>query len=94
MNSKVQQGTKVYHIEFGSGHVVSVKPRGMSNNDLVWCYFPKNKVSDWISMSTLLSNTGSITLDKPNSMMASDEHISDPLQAALESLFGGKPPRF
>lgn len=94
MKKAVQQGTKVYHVEFGSGHVVSIKPKANPNNDLVWCYFPKSKVSDWISMSTLVNNTGSITLDKPNAMSASDEHISDPLQAALENLFGGKPPRF
>lgn len=93
MNKTVQQGTKVYHIEFGSGRVMSIKPRANPNNDLVWCYFPQNKISDWITMRTLLSNTGSITLDKPNSMSAMDETVSDPLQAALENLFGGKPPR-
>jgi len=73
---------------------MSIKPKANENNDLVWCYFPKSKVSDWISMSTLVSNTGSITLDKPNSMSAQGETVSDPLQAALENLFGGKPTRF
>ena len=40
----MKQFDKVYHIEFGKGHVVALTPKGMET--LVMCYFPNAKEHD------------------------------------------------
>jgi hypothetical protein len=89
-NDKVRQGTTVYHVDYGKGHVIALKPR--RDNDLCFCWFPKAKTHDWIGVRSLVSGTGEITLT-PHPAMSAAPQSDDPLQAALENLFGGKPPR-
>jgi len=84
ITDSIKQFTTVYHIEYGKGHVVSITYR--KDNNLITCYFPKTKITDWIGETKLRSGMGDITLSKVAPSMQ-DEQIPDSLQAALEGLF-------
>lgn len=80
----IEQFTPVYHAELGRGHVVSVTYR--KDNNLVMCYFPKDRVHEWIGEVKLRSGMGDITLTRSAPSMQ-EEQIPDSLQAVLENLF-------
>lgn len=80
----IEQFTTVYHVEHGKGHVVSVTYR--KDNNLIMCYFPKDRVHDWIGEVKLRSGVGDITLTR-NAPSMQDEQIPDSLQSVLENLF-------
>lgn len=80
----IQQFTTVYHAEYGKGQVTTVTYR--KDNNLVMCYFPKARVTEWIGETELRSGMGDITLSKSAPSMM-DEQIPDSLQAMLEGLF-------
>jgi len=87
INSSVEQYTPVYHIEHGKGQVVSLTPK--MKDYLVMCYFPSVKAHEWVLLSALKTNTDTyISLVKRDvDTMQSDK--VDPLQSALNDLFGG-----
>lgn len=86
-NTKVQQFTTVYHAEYGKGKVVSLTPR--MKDQLLMCFFPKANVHDWCLLSALETGTDDYMSLTPVSADAPKDNLSDPLQQALENLFGG-----
>ena len=83
----VQQFTTVYHAEYGKGKVVCLTPKG--KDELVMVYFPKSNTHDWVLLSSLYTDTDEVMSLKPMKERSVDGEVSDPLQAALENLFGG-----
>ena len=81
---KIKQFTKVYHIQWGQGHVVSVQYR--KDNNLIMCYFPKHKQTDFVTETELRSGSGEVTLTKVT-RSARDSEMS--LEDAISSLFSG-----
>ncbi len=86
----MKQFDKVYHIEYGKGHIVAVTHR--RDNDLYMCYFPKGKVTEFVTHKALVSDTDdvvSLEIRDPR-----QEQVSDDIQQALNDLFfGGQPPQ-
>jgi len=87
IKTTVEQYTTVYHIEHGKGQVVSLTPK--MKDFLVMCYFPSVKAHEWVLLSALQTDTDQyISLDKREvDKMMGD--ATDPLQSALNNLFGG-----
>ena len=79
---KIKQFTTVYHIQWGKGHVVSVKYR--NRNNLVMCYFPKQNQHDFVTEKELRSGVGEVTLKKVT-RSSKDSEMS--LEEAISSLF-------
>tara|TARA_R100001224_G_scaffold17284_1_gene8573 strand:+ start:75 stop:362 length:288 start_codon:yes stop_codon:yes gene_type:complete len=86
-NTKVQQFTTVYHAEYGKGKVVSLTPR--MKDQLLMCFFPKANTHDWCLLSALETGTDDYMSLTPVSADTPKDNLSDPLQQALENLFGG-----
>ena len=86
----MKQFDTVYHIEYGKGHIVSVTHR--KENNLYMCFFPKGKVTEFVTHKALLADT-----DDTVSLEVRDprqEQVSDDIQQALNDLFfGGQPPQ-
>ena len=88
LNKSVQQFTTVYHAEYGKGKVVSLTPR--QKDQLVMCFFPKANTHDWCLLSALETGTDDYMSLHPVSHEAPKDNLSDPLQQALDNLFGGR----
>tara|TARA_R110001606_G_C15194870_1_gene630952 strand:+ start:391 stop:669 length:279 start_codon:yes stop_codon:yes gene_type:complete len=87
ISTTVEQYTTVYHIEHGKGQVVSLTPK--MKDYLVMCYFPSVKSHEWVLLSALQTDTDeyiSLTKREVDKLMNKD---ADPLQSALNNLFGG-----
>ena len=86
----MKQFDTVYHIEYGKGHIVSVTHR--KENNLYMCFFPKGKVTEFVTHKALLADTDdtvSLEVREPR-----QERVSDDIQEALNNLFfGGQPPQ-
>ena len=87
-DNSVRQFTTVYHIEYGKGYVVSLTPK--MKDMLCMCYFPKAKQSDWCLLSALSTGTDTYMSLNPISEKNPKDELSDPLQDALNNLFGGR----
>ena len=61
-DKKIEQGTTVYHKEYGKGSIIYVQYR--TKDSLCMCYFPKAKVHDWVTEKELLVGTGDVTLHR------------------------------
>lgn len=84
----MKQFTKVYHIEYGKGHVVGSTPKGRDTVLMVW--FPVAKEHDWVLQSSLAKGTDDMMSLKP--ITEPKEEVSDDLQSAINNLFfGGQP---
>jgi len=84
----MKQFTKVYHVEYGKGHVVGSTPKG--RDEVLMVYFPKPKEHDWVLLSDLVKGNDPIMSLKP--ITEPTEEVSDDLQSAINSLFfGGQP---
>ena len=81
---KIEQFTTVYHLELGKGHVVTVTYR--RQNNLVMCFFPKNRTHEWIGEIELRSGMGDIALTRVTPRNQKDT-VSDSLEDALRGLF-------
>ena len=86
-NTPVQQFTTVYHAEYGKGKVVSLTLR--QKDQLVMCYFPKANQHDWVLLSALETGTDEVMSLTPIQADTRRDTVSDPLQQALNDLFGG-----
>lgn len=87
LSKSVKQFTPVYHVEYGRGHVVSSTPRCRDTLHMV--YFPKAKVHEWALDSKLRNGTDPYMSLQPIATDTTTDRLSDPLQQALENLFGG-----
>lgn len=85
---KVQQHTTVYHSEYGKGKVVCLTPR--NKDQLLMCFFPKANVHDWCLLSALETGTDDYMSLQPVQQETKSDNLSDPLQQALDNLFGGR----
>jgi len=81
----LEQGTTVYHNQFGKGFILSITYRGKDR--LIMCSFPKHKEYDWITDIELYKGTGSVTLSKGS---LEDEYVSPTLESVLENLFSSR----
>ena len=86
-NTPVQQFTTVYHSEYGKGKVVTITPR--HKDSLVMCFFPKANTHDWVLLSALETGTDDAMSLTPITQDTRKDTVSDPLQQALNDLFGG-----
>ena len=86
----MKQFDTVYHIEYGKGHIVAVTYR--TNNNLYMCYFPKGKVTEFVTHKALIADTDEVvSLERRD---PKEERVSDDIQEALNNLFfGGQPPQ-
>ena len=80
----IKQFTTVHHIQWGKGHIVSIQYR--RNNNLIMCYFPKHKETDFVTERELRSGVGEVTLTKVT-RRPKDSEMS--LEDAISSLFSG-----
>lgn len=87
-NNVVKQFTTVYHTEYGKGKVVSLTPK--MKDQLVMVFFPKPNVHDWCLLSALQTGTDECMSLQPQSLEPKADNLSDPLQQALDNLFGGR----
>ena len=87
-DNTVKQFTTVYHSEYGKGKVVTLTPR--QKDQLVMCFFPKANTHDWCLLSALYTGTDDCMSLQPVQHEAPKDNLSDPLQAALDNLFGGR----
>ena len=81
----MKQFNTVYHVEYGKGYILSMTPK--MKDYLCMCYFPQSDKTDWVLLSALETDTDefiSRTKVKPQPSKAK----GDPLQQALENLFG------
>ena len=84
----MKQFDKVYHIEYGKGHVVALTPKGMET--LVMCYFPKAKEHDWVLLSALQTGTDDYIALEP--LLPQEDTVSDDLKDLItQAFFGGQP---
>ena len=83
----VKQFTTVYHADYGKGKVVTITPR--HKDSLVMCYFPKANTHDWVLLSALECGTDEVMSLTPITQDTRRDTVSDPLQQALNDLFGG-----
>jgi len=88
LNKTVQQFTTVYHAEYGKGKVVSLTPR--QKDQLVMVYLPKPSTHDWCLLSALETGTDDYMSLQPVEHEVPKDNLSDPLQQALDNLFGGR----
>ncbi len=79
-----KQYDTVYHIEYGKGSIVTIQYR--KDCGLAMCFFPSERVHDWITITQLTLGTGDITLTIPSSP---PKPKKDSLQSALENLLSG-----
>ena len=86
----MKQFDKVYHTQYGKGHIVSVTYR--TNNNLYMCYFPKGQITEFVTHQALIADTDDVvSLERRDPR---EERISDDIQQALNDLFfGGQPPQ-
>ena len=88
MRTYLKQFTKVYHLDYGRGHITGATPKGMDM--LYMVYFPKVKEHDWVLHSRLATGSDDLMSLKP--MEFRKDEVSDDLQQALNNLFfGGQP---
>ena len=88
MRTYLKQFTKVYHLDYGKGHIVATQSKGMDM--LYMVYFPKVKEHDWVLHSRLATGSDDLMSLKP--MEFPKDEVSDDLQQALNNLFfGGQP---
>tara|TARA_R110002153_G_scaffold144511_1_gene295693 strand:- start:520 stop:798 length:279 start_codon:yes stop_codon:yes gene_type:complete len=81
-DKKIEQGTTVYHKEYGKGSIIYVQYR--TKDSLCMCYFPKAKVHDWVTEKELLVGTGDVTLTQVGADAQKDQPT---LESLLETLF-------
>jgi hypothetical protein len=86
--NKVTQFTTVYHIEYGKGYVLSLTPK--MKDMLCMCFFPKVQEHDWCLLSAIETGTDTYMSLQPMSDTTQKDELSDPLQTALNNLFGGR----
>ncbi len=86
----MKQFDTVYHTEHGKGHIVAVTYR--TNNNLYMCYFPKGKVTEFVTHQALIADTDEVvSLERRDPRQ---ERVNDDIQEALNNLFfGGQPPQ-
>ncbi len=86
----MKQFDTVYHTDHGKGHIVAVIYR--TNNNLYMCYFPKGKVTEFVTHKALISDTDDlVSLERRD---PKQERVNDDIQEALNNLFfGGQPPQ-
>ena len=87
-DSTVKQFTTVYHAEYGKGKVVSLTPK--MKDQLVMAFFPKANAHDWCLLSALETGTDEYMTLQPAQANTQKDNLSDPLQQALDNLFGGR----
>ena len=87
-DNKVKQYTIVYHAEYGKGKVVSLTPK--MKDQLVMAFFPKANTHDWCLLSALETGTDDYMSLQPVQHETRSDNLSDPLQQALDNLFGGR----
>ena len=87
-DNTVKQFTTVYHTEYGKGKVVSLTPK--MKDQLVMVFFPKPNTHDWCLLSALETGTDEYMSLTPAPQNAPKDNLSDPLQQALDNLFGGR----
>jgi hypothetical protein len=88
MRTYLKQFTKVYHLDYGKGHITATTIKGL--DALYMVYFPSVQEHDWVLHSRLASGSDDLMSLKP--MEFKEERVSDDLQQALNNLFfGGQP---
>ena len=87
-DNTVRQFTTVYHAEYGKGKVVSLTPK--MKDQLVMAFFPKANTHDWCLLSALETGTDEYMTLQPAQANTQKDNLSDPLQQALDNLFGGR----
>ena len=87
-DNAVKQFTTVYHAEYGKGKVVSLTPK--MKDQLVMAFFPKANTHDWCLLSALETGTDEYMSLQPAPQNTQKDNLSDPLQQALDNLFGGR----
>lgn len=87
-DNTVKQFTTVYHSEYGKGKVVSLTPK--MKDQLVMVFFPKSNTHDWCLLSALETGTDEHMSLTPVAHEPKADNLSDPLQQALDNLFGGR----
>ena len=87
-DNTVKQFTTVYHAEYGKGKVVSLTPK--MRDQLVMAFFPKANTHDWCLLSALETGTDEYMTLQPAQANTQKDKLSDPLQQALDNLFGGR----
>tara|TARA_R100001015_G_C4607786_1_gene162918 strand:- start:449 stop:727 length:279 start_codon:yes stop_codon:yes gene_type:complete len=80
---KLEQGTPVYHIEYGKGRIVSFNWR--KKNPLFGCSFGKHGW-EFVTLNELLTYSGEVTLEPMEQERTST--VDDQLKSALEDLLG------
>ena len=89
MNNQVQQFTTVFHAEHGQGTIVAVTQK--NKDALCMCYFPQDKVTDFVLKSRLVTDTDELMSLEP--IPQQDENVSDDLKDLItQAFFGGQPP--
>ena len=89
MNREIKQFTKVFHAEHGQGTIVAVTQK--NKDALCMCYFPQDKITDWVLKSRLLSDTDELMSLEP--IPEQNENVSDELKDLItQAFFGGQPP--
>jgi hypothetical protein len=90
MTKQVQQFTKVFHAEHGQGTIVGITQK--NKDALCMCYFPQDKVTDWVLKSRLLTDTDDLMSLEP--IPEQEEMVSDDLKDLItQAFFGGQPPQ-
>ena len=86
----MKQFDTVYHTDHGKGHIVAVTYR--TNNNLYMCYFPRGKVTEFVTHKALISDTDEVVSIERRD--PKQERVNDDIQEALNNLFfGGQPPQ-
>ena len=88
MNTYLKQFTKVYHLDYGKGHITGTTIKG--RDALYMVYFPSVQEHDWVLHSRLSTGRDDLMSLKP--MELKQDKVSDDLQDAITNLFfGGQP---
>jgi len=87
VKTTVKQYTTVYHTEHGRGQVVSLTPK--MKDYLVMCHFPSVKSHEWVLLSALQTDTDMYISLSKREVDKMTGGYDDPLQSALNNLFGG-----
>ena len=88
MNTFLKQFTKVYHLDYGKGHITGITVKG--RDALYMVYFPSVKEHDWVLHSRLANGSDDMMSLRPVNLKK--DEVNDDLQQALNNLFfGGQP---
>ena len=80
----------VYHTEHGKGKIIAVVKHSKSN--VIMCYFPKAKATEFVNQKSLLEDTDEFISLSPRER--EEDEVSDRIQSALENLFFGGGQKF